>query len=121
MAAGDVAPAAALSGYLMNVLSYSVAVMSILLAHEMGHYLTARYHRVPASLPYFIPMPFSPLGTMGAVIVQTRGVADRRQMFDIAVAGPLAGLVLALPIAWFGMAEAQTIVHSSSNLGNTIP
>lgn len=93
--------------HVLDGLRYSAAVMSILLAHEMGHYLLARFHRVPASLPYFIPMPISPFGTMGAVIVQGRGVADRRQMFDIAVAGPLAGLVLALPIAWFGMAETQ--------------
>jgi membrane-associated protease RseP (regulator of RpoE activity) len=90
-------------------LKYSAAVLSILMAHEMGHYLAARFHRVPASLPYFIPMPISPLGTMGAVIVQGRGVADRRQMFDIAIAGPLAGLVLALPAAWYGMAETQTL------------
>ncbi|MBT4865197.1 MAG: site-2 protease family protein [Planctomycetaceae bacterium] len=95
--------------FVLEGLRYSVAVMSILLAHEMGHFLAARIHRVPASLPYFIPMPISPLGTMGAVIVQGRGVADRRQMFDIAIAGPLAGLVLALPIVWFGLVDSKTV------------
>lgn len=90
-------------------LRYSIPVMLILISHEMGHYLQARRYGVPASLPFFIPMPFGPLGTMGAVIVQGAGVADRKQMFDIAVSGPLAGLVLALPIAWFGVAEASVV------------
>src|SRR5690606_3184573 len=70
-------------------LLYSGALMAILLAHEFGHYLQARRHGVYASFPFFIPMPFGPLGTMGAVILQRPGVADRRQMFDIAVSGPL--------------------------------
>lgn len=87
-------------------LSYAVPVMSILLAHEMGHYLQAKRYGVPASLPFFIPMPLTPLGTMGAVIFQGRGVADRKQMFDIAISGPLAGLVVALPVTYFGMLNA---------------
>lgn len=89
-------------------LQYALPVMSILLAHEMGHYLQARRYGVPASLPYFIPMPFSPFGTMGAVIVQGGG-ADRKQMFDIAITGPLAGLILALPITYFGLVNAEII------------
>jgi membrane-associated protease RseP (regulator of RpoE activity) len=117
MLIGNLGPNAPMAGLLLNGLQYSVAVMSILLAHEMGHYLVARYHRVPASLPYFIPMPIPPLGTMGAVIVQGRGVADRRQMFDIAIAGPLAGLVLAIPIACFGMAETHKSVMEPGNGG----
>lgn len=96
-----------LGDLLIRGLMYSGAVMSILGAHEMGHYLTARRHRVPASLPYFIPMPLPPLGTMGAVIFQGPGAADRRQMFDIAIAGPLAGLVVALPIAYLGLLNAH--------------
>lgn len=85
--------------------TYAVAVMSILLAHEFGHYLQARRHGVPASPPFFIPFPFSPIGTMGAVIAQAGGVANRKQMFDIAISGPLAGLVVALPVAWWGVAH----------------
>lgn len=88
---------------------YAIPIMCILLAHEMGHYLQARRYGVPASLPYFIPVPFPPLGTMGAVIVQGAGVADRRQLFDIAISGPLAGLVLALPITYFGLQEVQIV------------
>lgn len=84
-------------------LSYSVPVMSILLAHEMGHFLQAVRYRVPATPPFFIPMPLPPLGTMGAVIMQQAGVSDRKSNFDIAISGPLAGLVVALPICWYSV------------------
>ncbi|MEQ9407051.1 MAG: site-2 protease family protein [Fuerstiella sp.] len=83
--------------------TYSIPLMAILLCHEMGHYLQAVRYHVPASFPYFIPLPLPPLGTMGAVILQGRGVADRRTMFDIAVTGPLAGLVVTLPVLFWGI------------------
>jgi len=103
---------------LQNGVAYGGAVMLILLAHEMGHYLQSRRYKVPASLPYFIPMPLTPIGTMGAVIVQGGHVADRKQLFDIAITGPLAGLVFALPIAWFGAynAEIATIPENHKGL-----
>ena len=88
-------------------LLYMTAVMSILLAHEMGHFLQAVRYRIPASLPFFIPMPLTPIGTMGAVIGMQGSQADRREMFDIGISGPLAGLLVALPIAWFGIQQAQ--------------
>jgi Zn-dependent protease len=88
-------------------LEYSVPLMSILFFHEMGHYLQSVWNRVPASLPYFIPMPIPPMGTMGAVIFQGKGVATRRQMFDIAVWGPLAGLVVTIPVLWYGLCIAE--------------
>jgi membrane-associated protease RseP (regulator of RpoE activity) len=88
---------------LLNGLTYAMAVLIMRGAHEAGHYLQARRYRVPASLPMFIPMPFGPLGTMGAVIVQQAGVADRKSMFDIAISGPLAGLMVALPLNWWGI------------------
>jgi Zn-dependent protease len=90
-------------------LQYSLGLMAILMAHEMGHFLQARRYGVPASWPWFIPMPFSPLGTMGAVIVQASGHADRKQMYDIGISGPLAGLVLALPLTIFGLRDSQII------------
>ncbi|MCH7687679.1 MAG: site-2 protease family protein [Planctomycetes bacterium] len=99
-----------LSTLLLHGISYAIPVMSILLAHEMGHYLQARRYGVPASYPFFIPMPITPFGTMGAVIVQGGGVADRKQMFDIAISGPLAGLVLAMPITYFGLVQAKIAV-----------
>jgi len=92
---------------LTNGLIYSGALLLTLMAHEMGHYLQALRYGVPASPPFFIPFPIGPFGTMGAVIVQGAGVADRKQMFDIAISGPLAGLVLALPITWFGIQQAE--------------
>ena len=90
-------------------LLYAVPVMLILLAHEMGHFLQALRYSVPATPPFFIPMPLPPLGTMGAVIIQQRGVADRKATFDIAITGPLAGLVLALPIAWFAISNSTVV------------
>jgi len=98
-----------IGGGLVGALQYSGTVMSILLFHEMGHYLQARRYNVPASLPYFIPMPLPPLGTMGAVIVQGAGVADRKQMFDIAISGPLAGLLIALPVMYFGVTQTHIV------------
>ena len=87
----------------LSGLMYAVPLMTILFCHEMGHYLQSVRHRVPASFPYFIPLPLPPLGTMGAVILQGRGVATRRQMFDIAVAGPIAGLVVTIPVLVLGI------------------
>ena len=89
---------------------YMIPVMAILLAHEMGHYLTSLWYRVTASPPYFIPMPFSPLGTFGAVIVRHAGSReDRKILFDIAIAGPLAGLVVAIPVCIYGALTAVPI------------
>ena len=80
-------------------------VLAILLTHEMGHFVMTLIYRVRASLPYFIPLPISPIGTMGAVIAMDGRQADRRQIFDIGLAGPLAGLVVAIPIMWIGVQQ----------------
>jgi membrane-associated protease RseP (regulator of RpoE activity) len=77
-------------------LAYAVPLLITLLCHEFGHYLQARRYHVSASLPYFIPMPFGPLGTMGAVIAMRSNMGDRKALFDIGISGPLAGLVPAL-------------------------
>jgi membrane-associated protease RseP (regulator of RpoE activity) len=78
-------------------------VLAILLTHEMGHFVLTVIYRVRASFPYFIPLPISPIGTMGAVIGMDGLKANRRQIFDIGLAGPLAGLVVAVPIIWIGV------------------
>ena len=72
-------------------LTYMGAVLAILLTHEMGHFLQTVRHHIPASYPLCIPVPFNPIGTMGAVISMDGMRADRKQIFDIGLAGPLAG------------------------------
>jgi membrane-associated protease RseP (regulator of RpoE activity) len=89
-------------------LPYGIGVMLILGVHEMGHYLTARYHGVPVSLPYFIPVPFA-LGTFGAFIRLPPLLKARRQLFDIGVAGPLAGLAVAIPALALGLQRSTVL------------
>ena len=86
-------------------LLYMACVMLILGAHELGHFFATVYYRIPASLPYFIPMPFTPIGTMGALIAMDGRQADRKQVFDIGLAGPLAGLVFAIPLTYYGVTQ----------------
>lgn len=87
---------------------YSVATLAILLAHEMGHYLMTVRYKVAATPPLFLPMPISPLGTFGAVIAMDGRQADRREVFDIGIAGPLAGLVVAIPVLIIGVMTATS-------------
>jgi hypothetical protein len=83
---------------------YMASLMGILLAHEFGHYLAARYHKVAVTLPNFIPLPLiSPFGTMGAFIQLKSPPTNRRVLLDIGVAGPLAGFVVAVPLLIFGL------------------
>lgn len=88
-------------------LLFSVSLTIILGAHELGHYFATRLYRIQSSLPIFIPFPISPTGTCGAVILMDGLRADRRQIFDIGLAGPLAGLVFAIPIAVIGLTVGQ--------------
>ena len=81
---------------------FSFSLLLILGAHELGHYFVARYHKVKVSLPYFIPFP-SLFGTLGAVILQREPATNRRVLLDIGAAGPLAGLVFAIPILIIGL------------------
>jgi membrane-associated protease RseP (regulator of RpoE activity) len=89
---------------LADGLAYSVPLMTILVFHEFGHYFAARAHGVPATLPYFVPLPprFGLLGTMGAVILQSP-TSDRKKLIDIGAAGPLAGLLVAIPVLFYGL------------------
>ncbi len=95
-------------------LPYGLAVIAFLLAHEMGHYLACRYYGIAATLPYFIPIPPVPglvllPGTMGAVIRIVAPIKSRRALFDVAIAGPLAGFAAALPILAVGMAQSRVV------------
>ena len=87
---------------------FGVPLMAILVAHESGHYVAARLHRVPATLPFFIPLPkLSPFGTMGAIIGMSGRIRSRAALLDIGAAGPLAGMVVALPVLAFGLSLSQ--------------
>lgn len=89
-------------------LIYMACVVGILLTHEMGHFIATLIYRIPASLPFFIPLPvITPIGTMGAVIGMEGQRANRKQIFDIGIAGPLAGLVVAAPILWIGVSQLE--------------
>jgi len=86
---------------------YMVWVMAILLLHEMGHFLMTLRYKIPASFPFFIPVPFMVTGTMGAVIGMNPNRANRKEVFDIGIAGPLAGLVLTIPLLIYGLSVAE--------------
>ncbi len=102
-------------------LIYMVSVLTILLLHEFGHFFMTLYYRVPASFPYFLPFPLNPLGTLGAVIGMQGNAADRKQIFDIGLAGPLAGLVAAVPIAYYGVSHLDLTGPPYGGLGFRMP
>src|SRR3990172_1468355 len=86
---------------------FAASLLAILLAHEFGHYLAARFHNTAVTLPYFLPFPGSPFGTLGAFIQLKEPPKNRRVLLDIGLAGPLAGLAVAIPILLFGLAISQ--------------
>lgn len=89
-------------------LPYALGLLAILGVHELGHYFTAKKHGIRVTPPYFIPVPFA-LGTFGAFIQMRSLVENRRALFDVAVAGPLAGLVVAIPTLLVGLRLSQII------------
>jgi membrane-associated protease RseP (regulator of RpoE activity) len=106
-------------------LQFSIPFLLILTAHEFGHYFTARYHKVKSSLPYYIPFPPIPfsIGTMGAVIRLRSRVPSTRKNFDIGIAGPIAGFVVALVILLYGFthlppADYSTQIHEQFKVDN---
>jgi membrane-associated protease RseP (regulator of RpoE activity) len=89
-------------GWVVDGLRYAIPLLGFLTVHEFGHYFAARYHRVNTSLPYYIPFPFNGIGNFGAVISIRQAVPSTRKLFDIGVAGPLAGFVVALGALIYG-------------------
>lgn len=97
-------------------LPYSLGLMLILGCHELGHYYAARHHRIRVSLPYFIPVPFA-LGTFGAFISMRSPSENRKALFDVAVAGPLAGLVIAIPALFIGLRSSIVVSEAADPMG----
>ncbi len=102
-------------------LIYMCAVLAILLMHEMGHYVATLIYKIPATVPIFLPFPFNPIGTLGAVIGMEGTQADRRQIFDIGIAGPLAGLVVAIPMAIYGISQLDLTLPAAGQLALESP
>lgn len=86
-------------------LVFMASLISVLMSHELGHFIFTVIYRIRATLPLVIPLPISPFGTLGAVIAMEPGKANRREIFDIGIAGPLAGLVITLPVLWAGLQQ----------------
>lgn len=97
-------------------LPFAASLLAILLAHEFGHYLMAKHHNTAATLPYFIPFP-TILGTMGAVIIWKELPRNKRIVFDVGIAGPLAGLLVAIPVLLLGLGMSKTGIVESSTGG----
>ena len=93
---------------LVKGLGYSLAVMMILAVREIAHYAMARRHHIPASPPYFIPVPYF-LGTVGAFVRIKAPAPHRRALFDLGLAGPLAGFLVTLPVVLWGLAHSQVV------------
>lgn len=88
---------------------YSATILAILGCHELGHYFTCRYYDVDASLPFFLPIPISITGTLGAFIRIREPIPTKRMLFDIGIAGPIAGFVVAVPALFFGVAMSHVV------------
>ena len=101
----DVAPSRLTAEWTAG-LPFSLTLMSILLVHEMGHYLVARHHGVRTTLPFFLPGPPFLTGTFGAFIRMKSPPLDRRVLFDVGAAGPWAGLCLAVPAVIYGLSQS---------------
>jgi len=99
---------------LLRGLPYALALMAILSIYELGHYIAARFYKVRATLPYFIPVPFF-LGTFGAFIQMRSPVPHRKALFDIGIAGPMAGLLVTLPLLMWGLAHSEVVPLSDAS------
>jgi membrane-associated protease RseP (regulator of RpoE activity) len=104
--------------FLLSGLPFSLAIMSILFAHEMGHYLTCRYYGISATLPYFIPAPTF-VGTMGAFIKIRSPIQHRRALLEVGIAGPIAGFILAIPtlVIGLGLSTFMTVDPKQAGIG----
>lgn len=111
-----------------GALAFTASLLGILLAHEFGHYLVGRFHGALVTLPYFLPLPFPPFGTLGAFISLHSPPKNKRDLLDIGIAGPLCGLIVAIPVLILGLNLSRldtlpTSLQEAQNLtleGNSI-
>jgi membrane-associated protease RseP (regulator of RpoE activity) len=96
-------------------LSFSFPLLSILLAHELGHFFACKYYGMRCTLPYFIPMPVPFTGTFGAFIKIKSAFQNRKALFDVGIAGPLAGFIFSLPVLWIGISISKLIHKIPAN------
>jgi membrane-associated protease RseP (regulator of RpoE activity) len=102
---------------ILNGLWYSASILAILGAHEFGHYFACRYYGVDASLPYFLPAPLPLTGTLGAFIRIRQIIPNKRELFDIGIAGPIAGFLVAIPVLLMGMSLSHVTRLPSNTSG----
>jgi membrane-associated protease RseP (regulator of RpoE activity) len=102
---------------LVRGLWYSVTILAILGCHELGHYLACRYYDVDASLPFFLPFPLALTGTLGAFIRIREPIPSKRMLFDIGIAGPIAGFLIAVPALFLGLWMSRVSVFPSGVAG----
>jgi len=108
-----------MSGDLFDAMAFCLSLILILASHEMGHYLFGRRYGADITPPYFIPAPpeISPIGTFGAFIKIRSGISTKKALFDIGVAGPIAGIVVALPVLFMGLELSKVVDISNYNNG----
>jgi membrane-associated protease RseP (regulator of RpoE activity) len=104
-------------GLLIRGLWYSATILLILGCHELGHYFACRYYDVDASRPFFLPFPLVMTGTLGAFIRIREPIPSKRMLFDIGIAGPIAGFVVAVPALFLGLAMSRVVVIPPGTMG----
>ena len=122
-AGGTLVPTHVARSAIVEGAQFTATLLTILVAHELGHFIAARLHKVDASLPFFIPMPIlSPFGTMGAVIRMRGTIPTRAALLDIGASGPLAGLCFALPLYAWGIAHSKVepLTGEQTQLGTSL-
>jgi len=115
----DRLPPVSMLSLVVHGLWYSVSILAILGCHELGHYYACRYYRVDASRPYFLPMPFLLTGTLGAFIRIRAPIPGKRALFDIGIAGPIAGFLVAVPVLLIGM-HLSNVVQVPKNFSGEV-
>jgi membrane-associated protease RseP (regulator of RpoE activity) len=114
---GPTAPSIPLLTLVLRGFYYSATILAILGCHELGHYVACRYYDVDASLPFFLPVPISITGTLGAFIRIREPIPQKHMLFDIGIAGPIAGFIVAVPALFIGVAMSHVVRVPANFIG----